>query len=162
MNPHHEPIVAALAQALVEEERILADVIGVLLRQREAIARDDLAALDDSVFATHRMLLTLGEARRRRITLNNLLGEADDLSMGALDDTFGGAPPPAVQSAMDALGSTGEALRKEIDLNQRVLRVAVDAGDQLVRAFSGVPVQPAGYGTAAAHSGDGVLFDRRV
>jgi hypothetical protein len=141
------PTIAALATALREEEALLRDLIDVLVRQREAVARDDLQALDDSVFGTHRVLLTLGEARRRRIALNQRLGESDDLSIVALLDAFGGAPPAEIDAAIEALARTGEQLRREVALNQRVLHIAVEAGDQLVRALCGT---------------DRGLFDRRA
>ena len=131
------PTVSALAKALREEEVLLRDLAQVLRHQRDALGRDDLEGLDDSVFATHRVLLTLGEARRRRQALNVRLGESDDLSLAAVEDAFGGEPPIEIRTALDALAVTGETLRREVELNQRVLRVAVEACDQLVRALCG-------------------------
>jgi hypothetical protein len=162
VGAHTAPTVAALAKALREEEALLRDLIVVLERQREAIARDDLQALDDSVFGTHRVLLTLGEARRRRVALNHHLGEADDLSMEALQDAFGGAPPLEIQAAIDALARTGERLRREVELNQRVLRTAVEAGDQLVRALCGAVPPGATYGPESPRASDSTMLDRRV
>lgn len=162
MGIRPDPTLVALVQALADEERLIADLILVLRRQREAIARDDLDGLDESVFSTHRVLLTLGEARRHRSALNHRLGETDDLSMHSLEETFGGVPPLEVRAAMDALAAAGQVLQREIDLNQRVLRVAVDAGDQLVRALCGTPDAPASYTPGPAHTGDGTLFDRRI
>ncbi len=158
---HVAPTVESLASALREEERLLRELISVLRNQRAAIAADDLERLDDAVFGTHRVLLTLGEARRRRQTLNRLLGEADDLSIEALLETFGGAPPTAVQSAIDALVEAGGVLNREVDLNQRVLRIAIDAGDQLVRALCGVPAAN-GYGVDTVPSVPTNLLDRRI
>lgn len=131
------PTITALAAALREEQALLQDLIAIILHQREAVSRDDLQALDDSVFGTHRVLLTLGEARRRRIALNQRLGESDDLSIQALLDAFGGAPPAELEAAIESLARTGERLHREVMLNQRVLRIAVEAGDQLVRALCG-------------------------
>lgn len=162
VGAHTAPTIEALIGALRDEERLLRDLVGVLHRQREAIAADDLEALDDSVFATHRVLLTLGEARRRRQALNHRLGEADDLSMASLAEAFGGVPPTEVQGAMDALAATGELLHREVDLNQRVLRVAVDAGDQLVRALCGATPSHASYGNEVSRTADGSMLDRRI
>lgn len=162
IGAHTAPTIAALAKALREEDALLGDLVAVLERQREAIARDDLQALDDSVFGTHRVLLTLGEARRRRVALNHHLGEADDLSMEALLEAFGGAPPLEIQAAIDALTRTGERLRREVELNQRVLRAAVDAGDQLVRALCGAIPDNATYGPETPRAADSTMLDRRV
>lgn len=159
---HTAPTIAGLVQALRDEDRLLHDLVDVLRAQREAIASDDLESLDDSVFGTHRVLLTLGEARRRRQTLNRMLGESGDLSLGALAEAFGGMPPAELQAAMDTLVATGDALHRELDLNQRVLRVAVDAGDQLLRALSGATPAPPTYRGDTARTSDGALLDRRI
>ncbi len=53
----------SLAEALVAECQTLDDLLGVIRRQRAAVTRDDLQGIDDSVFATHRILVTLEEAR---------------------------------------------------------------------------------------------------
>lgn len=158
---HPDSLVRALVDALHDEERLLGDLVGVLRGQREAIARDDLTALDESVFSTHRVLFTLGAARRRRRTLGERLGEPDDLSMQALLDAFHGAPPPALRHAIEALTATGLVLHRELDLNQRVLKIAVDAGDQLVRAICGAPA-PATTRGPASRSVDGALLDLTI
>ncbi len=161
IGAHVAPTVEAMTGALRQEEHLLRELAAVLRGQRTAIADDDLERLDDAVFGTHRVLLTLGEARRRRQTLNQMLGEADDLSMQALRDAFGGTPPTSVQAAIDALIEAGEQLHREVDLNQRVLRIAIDAGDQLVRALCGAP-------SANTYGGDGTppllapMLDRRI
>lgn len=160
---HVAPTVDSLAGALREEEHLLRDLITVLRNQRAAIAADDLERLDDAVFGTHRVLLTLGEARRRRQMLNRLLGENDDLSIESLLETFGGEPPAAVQSAIDALVEAGTVLNREVDLNQRVLRIAIEAGDQLVRALCGVPANNGhGYGADTVPSVSHSILDRRI
>ena len=157
------PTVAALATALRDEGRLLADLADVLQRQRESIALDDLEGLDDAVFSTHRVLVTLGEARRRRQALNRMMGEADDLSMESVAETFGGTPPGDVQTAIESLQAIGARLHREIDLNHRVLEAALTAGDQLVRALCGaVPAASATYGPDAARSNSASMLDRRI
>ncbi len=158
---HVAHTVESLASALREEERLLRELIAVLRKQRAAIAADDLEALDDAVFGTHRVLLTLGEARRRRQTLNRLLGEGDDLSVESLLETFGGEPPAAVRGAIDGLVDAGRALSREVDLNQRVLRIAIDAGDQLVRTLCGIPAADT-YGQTMPVAPAATLLDRRI
>ena len=58
--------VAALAETLRAEARLLEDLVSIMTRQRDAVSHDDIDSLDDTVFSTHRVLVTLGEARRRR------------------------------------------------------------------------------------------------
>ena len=154
--------VRALSDALRAEERLLSELVAIIRRQRDAVARDDLDALDDTVFATHRLLLTLGEARRRRRSLNELLGESDDLSLEALSAAFGNAPPPDIAGASRALADVATTLHREVDMNRRVLRQAIDSGDQLVRVLSNVPDDPASYSVRPAAPSGGSFLDRRI
>jgi hypothetical protein len=55
----------ALTDALISERRLLEELITVMRRQRSAVGDDDLQSVDDSVFASHRVLVTLNEARQR-------------------------------------------------------------------------------------------------
>jgi hypothetical protein len=126
----------ALADALHTETRLLGELTSVMRDQRDAIARDDLDSLDDAVFATHRVLLTLGEARRRRRALNDMLGD-DDLSLDRLSELYDGEPPPVLHAAIASLSHAARTLHREVDVNRRVLLHAIDSGDQLLRSLSG-------------------------
>lgn len=169
---HTSATVAALGDALHSEARLLADLIAIMRRQRDAVARDDLDAVDDSVFATHRVLVTLGEARRRRRSLNHMLGEGDDLSLSGIEDFFVGEAPEAVREAVAVVTREARLLQREVEVNRRVLRGAIDSADQYVRAMCGVAATPAsGYPAAAVAGGaavtyaprqGGALLDRRV
>jgi hypothetical protein len=162
LRMHAPATIDALAEALVAEARLLSELTDVVRRQRDAIARDDIEALDDTVFATHRVLLTLGQARKQRRAINHLLGESDDLSLSALDDVFGGAPPARIRDGVAQLSETARVLHREVDMNRRVLRQAIDTGDQLVRALIGAPDAPASYEPGTAPTSGGVILDRRI
>lgn len=133
--------VSALAETLRTEAKLLGDLTSIMRRQRESVAHDDLDGVDDSVFSTHRVLVTLQEARRRRRTLNRVLGEGDDLSVVALEEFFNGDLPPTVAEAAALLRSSAVALQQEVSVNRRVLSEAISAGDRqvqmLVNAASG-------------------------
>ncbi|MBI1809687.1 MAG: flagellar export chaperone FlgN [Gemmatimonadetes bacterium] len=168
---HTTGTVSALGDALRSEARLLADLVAIMRRQRDAVSRDDLDAIDDSVFATHRVLVTLGEARRRRRSLNHLLGEGDDLSLAAIEDFFVGDVPADLQAAVALVTDGARALQREVEINRRVLRHAIDAADQFVRSLYGGPVAPAtgypspavaGTSTTYAPRTGGVILDRRV
>lgn len=152
--------VTSLVDALRTEARLLGDLAGIMRRQRESVAHDDLDGVDDSVFSTHRVLVTLQEARRRRRTLNHVLGESDDLSVVALEEFFNGDLPPLVADAAEALRGSALALQQEVSVNRRVLREAISAGDRHVQML----VSSA---SAATPAGDlvpkgGRLIDRRI
>src|SRR6478752_7932907 len=87
--------VDSLTDALITERKLLDELIAVMRRQRTAVGEDDLQSVDDSVFATHRVLVTLNEARRRRRTLNTLIGQREDIGIHALEDALGARMTPA-------------------------------------------------------------------
>ena len=126
---------------------------------RKLLARDDLEGVDDSVFSTHRVLVTLQEARRRRRTLNHVLGEGDDLSVVALEEFFNGDLPPVVREAAEALRGNALALQQEVSVNRRVLREAISAGDRQVQMLVAAAT---GNTTQDAPPSGGRLFDRTV
>jgi hypothetical protein len=147
----------ALVDALRDEARMLDSLAAIMRAQRDAVGTDDIDAVDQSVFATHRVLVNLNEARRRRRQLNQLLGESDDLSVPALVDFFGGEPPMEVRAAADHLADAGRALQREVEINRRVLRQAIERGDRYVRTLAGAsnPESP------LPRTG-GSLLDRRI
>jgi hypothetical protein len=163
---HSAATVASLAETLRAEARLLEDLVSIMSRQRDAVSHDDIDSLDDTVFSTHRVLVTLGEARRRRRSLNALLGGSDDLSLTALDDLFEGVVPLEIRSAAVRLTDTAKLLQREVEINRRVLRVAIEAGDRLVRVLMGAPMTAAiSYAPATnARTGSpgGAILDRRI
>lgn len=161
MIPYAQPLptmpsrAAAPAEVLVDvlrsEKRLLEELVSVMQRQRAAVAADDLQALDDSVFATYRVLATLGEARRRRRSVNRLMGRDEDFDMNELEAELGADATPALLAARDALRETATALATEVSRNKAVLEQAMARGKDYVGALvsAGVPA-PAGYGHAGA------------
>ncbi|MFI5309628.1 MAG: flagellar export chaperone FlgN [Gemmatimonadales bacterium] len=155
-----------LAEALRTETRLLEELTSIMRGQRDAVAKDDPELLDDSVFSTHRVLVTLAEARRRRRSLNHLFGRGDDLTVAAIESLFAGPAPVFVRNAADRLADAARRLQREVEMNRRILRVAIESGDQFVRALTGVSAtRAAGYapttGTSDVATG-GVLVDRRI
>lgn len=149
-----DPTVQALADALHSERRLLVNLATILRRQREAVAQDDLASVDDSVFATQRVLLTLKEAHRRRGSLNRLLGERQDLPLDQLDGALGERMSPVLATARGELRAAALELAQEVDVNRRVLRLALADTEELVRALCGAPATPT-YGADGAAEGEG-------
>lgn len=117
----HSPI-DSLTDALTTEHRLLDDLIAVLRRQRSAANADDLQSVDESLYAAHRVLVTLNEARRRRRALNTLIGERENIGIHALDEALGARMTPALRDARDGLCSAAVVLSREVALNRRILR----------------------------------------
>lgn len=141
----------ALTEALVAERKLIGELTDVMLRQRSAVSADDLQGVDDSVFATHRLLLTLGEARRRRRGINTLLGWREDAGVKQLEDLLGDAMSPRLRTERDQLQAAARHLSREIEINRRVLREALANNEAFVRVVCGAPAAgtPSGYGTGA-------------
>lgn len=159
---HSAHTVDALADALRSEARLLGDLAGIMRRQRASVAHDDLDGVDDSVFSTHRVLVTLQEARRRRRTLNHVLGEGDDLSVVALEEFFGGDLPANVAAATALLREAALGLQQEVAVNRRVLREAISAGDRQVQMLVGAVTAANGGPSTTDAPGGGRLIDRRI
>ena len=126
----------ALADAMRSEKRQLDELLAIMRRQRAAVAADDLQGLDDSVFATHRVLRTLAEARRRRRQATRLLGEPEDLGIQELDAALGERMSPVMRLTRDELQLSAQALAKEVETNKKVLKDAMAAGERYVRALA--------------------------
>jgi hypothetical protein len=157
----------SLTDALTTERRLLDELIAVMRRQRAAVGQDDLQSVDDSVFSTHRVLVTLSEARRRRRQLNTLIGQREDLGIHALDEVLGARMTPALRDARDQLHDAARALSREVAINRRVLREALACGDAFAKTLAGFEQSPI-YATAAAtakpvaRSQANSLLDRRI
>lgn len=148
--------VDALASAVTTEIRLLEDLIGIMRKQREAVAVDDLSTVDDSVFATHRILVTLGEARRQRRSLCRFLAGTEDLALRLLDDVLGDRMTDSLRFARDGLRAVALTLSREVELNRQVLRGALSSGNDYVRALYGAAPEPrAGYAAAPRRVADG-------
>ncbi len=141
----------ALVDALASERRLLDELVAIMRRQRSAVGVDDLEGVDDSVFATHRVLLTLNEARRRRRSLYTLLGDPEELRFPELEEAFGAEAASRLREAREGLRGAALHLSREVEVNRRVLREALATGDEYVRALCGAPDERRG----------GLLLDRR-
>ncbi len=155
----------ALSNALVAEKKLIEDLIGVVLSQRAAVGIDDLQGVDDSVFATHRLLLTLGEARKRRRSINGMLGCREDTGVRQLEEAIGPWMTPRLRTERDELQDSARKLSREIEVNRKILREALANSESFVRAMRGVPTDgtQAGYGAAGQTtytSSDTTAFSR--
>ena len=144
-TPRRETAVEVLSDVLGTEKRLLEELMNVMRKQRAAVAADDLQALDDSVFATYRVLATLGEARRRRKSVNRLLGCAEDMNVNDLEEILGDRSTPSVIDARNALQIAAVALSQEVDINKQVLKTAMENGNDYVQKLFGSEQPPATY-----------------
>ncbi|MEO8944893.1 MAG: flagellar export chaperone FlgN [Gemmatimonadaceae bacterium] len=151
MAPVSPAALNALTDALVSERKLIDELTEIVLRQRAAVAVDDLQSVDDSVFATHRLLLTLGEARKGRRSLNAMVGCKEETGVKHLEDALGPWMTPSLRTAREELQVAAGRLSREIGINRRILREAIANSDAFVRVIVGAPKDAAqqGYGSAS-------------
>jgi len=137
-GPHAPGTLDALLDSLKSERKLLEDLAATMRRQRAAVGSDDLQTVDDTVFATHRILATLGQARLRRRQLSRLLAGVDEFPMRELEEVVGPQMTDALRAARDELQTSALALSREVDVNRRILRDALTHGETHARALAGV------------------------
>jgi plasmid stability protein len=157
--------VEALTGAIAAELRLLEDLIAVMRGQRSCVAGEDLQGVDDSVFATHRILVTLGEARRQRRSLICLLGGGDDLPLQQLDDLLGSQMTDDLRAVRGSLVGAAGTLSREVEMNRQILRHALSHGGDLMREVYGAgeaqTYRPEAHAPERERPG-GLLIDRQV
>lgn len=139
-----------MIDALGSERRLIDELIALMRRQRAAVSADDLQGVEESVYAVQRVLHTLGEARKRRRALNVRFGRSEDLGLQDLEDALGGLFDPRVHEARSGLQEAARTLSGEVAVNRRVLREALAAGDEYVRALLGAGMPQPLYTESAA------------
>lgn len=162
----HAPDLGALARALDEEQRLLVALRAVLERQRAAVAADDVAGVDASVFDAQRILRSLAEARRRRRSLLTLAAGDEGAHLADLPGLLGGAMTPDLQAALDRVLGTAQLVARDMELNRQILNGALSVGNQILRALGSDSRPSAVYGATPApppsRAAASLLVDRQV
>ncbi len=158
-----ERTLASLAESLDGEARLLRQLAGVLQDQREGVGEDDVEKVDDSVQAAHRIMQTLGEARRRRETLVHLLTDRRDVRLSALPEVLGSQITDELARCRDELDTVARRVSAEVTLTRTVLTEAIELNGRYVKRLLGQ--SPAAYG-GDGRSNDGglspALINRKV
>ncbi len=142
--------IEGLIDTLRSERRLIDDLRVLMIRQREAVAGDQMQELEDTVFAVQRVMLTLGEARKRRRTLSERLGCDPETTPRYLPDALGSQASREVVDASRDLVESAEALSREVAVNRDVLQRGLSTGEEFVRILTGAAEQKlAGYSERA-------------
>lgn len=150
-----------LAEALVEEEKLLTELASIFRCQREALVRSDPEAVDESVFAASRVAGTLTEARRRRRILLGVVAGWEDATLRDLDDLLGSAMTMDLIEARGALQATAADLRREVELNRTILRRLMQDNRAHLATLLGGTGAP-GDGSSYAAATPRRLLDREI
>ncbi len=127
---------AAILDVLSTERRLVGDLTAIVGHQRDAIAADDLEAVDRTSNAMQCVLFTLNEARSRRRSIARILG-AGDVAIGDIEDLLGDRMNDAIRAARDELRTAARCLSNEIAINRRVLRSALAINDAYAARLTG-------------------------
>jgi hypothetical protein len=135
--------------------------------QRAAVAADDIQGVDDSTFATHRILATRGQARQRRRLLHVLLGGTEECTLREVEELLGELVDDRFREARGRLQQSADMLTREVGMNRKMLREAITTTDTHVRTLVGSPASPSTYaseGLVPSTTGAprGVLVNRTV
>lgn len=151
ISPAQWPVlVKSLGDALQSERRLIDELIAIMRQQREAVAADNLQGVDDSVFAVQRVLLTLGEARKRRRAMNMRFGQPEDVALRDLLAAMGPYATDDLQTWRESLQDSARTLAREVSTNRQVLREALTTGEEMVRTLAGVGASRTGYDASGA------------
>ena len=150
-----------LAAALGTEMHNLRHLLETLQLQRTAIAKSDVDAINENIFAMRRLLLTLSEARRYRELVVEKLGAPPDIAPrwgDAHEANRVNAPPwssASIQSLRDELQKLAAEVAREVETNRKILFGVIAAGEELIRVIVGavVPGLGAGIGAASINAG---------
>jgi hypothetical protein len=124
---------ADLTLALERECRLIEELRQAVLRQREAVPRGDLRAVESSIGLAGRALLTLQENRRYRATLLQRLVGDPAHPLADLDRRFDAELPEAFLAARSRMQSTAAGVAEEVWRNQEVLLAALRERDALLQ-----------------------------
>lgn len=156
----------ALYDALVGERRLLEDLIAQMRLQRTAVSVEDIQGVDDSTFATHRILATLGQARQRRRQLNMLLSGNEECTITELETRLGDQIDPRLKDARQRLQQAADLLAREVGMNRKLLRESISTNDHYVRTLMGgtptTPTYAAEGASTSAGQPRGILVNRMV
>jgi hypothetical protein len=154
-----------LTASLQGEARLIEELGAALERQRGGVAADDAAAIETSVQAVSRTLLTLEAARRRRVELTEHLAGREGAGLDELERELGRALPAPLVQAREAVRRAAAAVQRQAAINQTVLRRALDAADAYLQALFSGAAEPSPVYQAAArpaeHRPSGVLLNRK-
>jgi len=125
-----------LARALRDEHTVLADLLATLERQRRAVAEDDVDAVNDSVFAAHRLLGAYREARSRRRSAVILACGGGDGSVEDLSRSRGARLTEIERTASDALRDAARRLVDTVGVNRQLLQATMFSGDAFLHLLT--------------------------
>jgi hypothetical protein len=130
--------VAALFRGLRAELELLDALRSQLVNQRAALAADDAASLESVVNQIGRTLLTLGEARRQRPVLIELIAPPGT-GLREMADSLDPAEASTFERLRSDLHGSAVAASRELQVNQAAIRRAIESGERYLHHLLTAP-----------------------
>lgn len=140
-----------LRGALRAETTLVASLRAALVSQRAAIAANDAPGVHASIADIGRIVQGLTDARRARSHVLHALCGDGTVPLEHAESASGMRFPPDVQEARRALRREAETVTREVAINHRVLRGAVEAGERFLQEL----FSTRGNSTPTYSAGDG-------
>jgi hypothetical protein len=163
MDMQTDEALAGLARVLTRETEAVRELREALVRQREGVAGNAIAAVHGSCDDIGRLLVTLDAAKRTRVEMLARLVPDGPGTLEAVALMCGGALPPALAEASLTLRREAADTAREAAVNRAVLQRTVEAGEAFLQAlFASAGDRDSVYhpGEHRDDDGSGFLLDR--
>lgn len=140
-----------LIHAWMEDETATQrDLLAILERQREALRRQDLKALQECLASAQPVLARAEELTRRRMRIMTALGRrigmaADQMKLATLETLVPAEAKPAFSAARNALTEVLTAIQRMNRCNAAVVRSGLDLQRAIVHRVFGGDAEPSTY-----------------
>jgi hypothetical protein len=166
MEPRHHQL-QELAAELERETALVEQLRDALVQQRAGVAASSAEAVEASVDAVGRILLTLEEARRRRAALVGALAGDGPPALDRIEAALRAPLPATLEQARARLRRAAREVTMETAINREVLRRALEAGEAFLQelfssADAPAPVYHAPDAGEPKRTAAGVLLDRKA
>lgn len=128
---------SVLLEALNSEAEEISKLTSSIEDQRAAIEQDKIDKIDESVFAIHRILLTLSEAKKHRIEVAALMGVDTEGGLSMLERLPQYESSEELYNAVSRLRASATSLSKLVRINRSILREALAQNERHAAAVLG-------------------------
>jgi len=134
--------VEQLTRALTSESEALQELRETLVVQRQAVALHDQAAVESSIHAMGRVILTLQEVRRQRHALLALIADGEPITLADVDAHVTGGMPADFRAAQQNVAQLATATANDLTINHHVLDRVLQAGDAFLQRLFSSTMEP--------------------
>lgn len=154
----------ALYSALSTERRLMDELKAALARQKAAVGRNDIDAIEAGVGDVHRTLFTLDEALKRRRSILALSTGSEETPLSHVPE-IAQNPQGALGQLATELTVAAETVARELASTRLLLQEVIAEGDQYMRTLAGGDLEATVYRRGEPElqgPQGGALLDQRI